>query len=71
MANTMDFMKMFLTIGDLTDGERTLEEKVAYDTRIVFATMRNMIPDWEAPRDWDQLTLEQKDERLTKLKEVI
>ena len=67
----MDFMKMFLTIGDLTDGERTLEEKVAYDTRIVFATMRNMIPDWEAPRDWDQLTLEQKDERLTKLKEVI
>ena len=69
--DTTKFAKMFMMMGDLTPNERTLEEKVAYEQRIVFATMKNQIPNWEQPQDWSDLTLEQKDERLTKIKEML
>ena len=66
----MNFMKAFLALGDL-DQEQTLAEKVAYKEKIVFATMRANIPEWQAPRDWDSLTDEVKMERLTKIESVI
>ena len=60
-------MKMFLTLGDLTN-EGSREEKVKYDERIVFATMRSMIPDWEPPSNWYDLPIEERENRLKKLK---
>jgi len=67
----MDFMKAFLVMGEITNPDQSLADKVAYDQKIVFATMKSMIPDWQEPRDWSKLTLEQKDERLQKIKEIM
>jgi hypothetical protein len=66
----VDMMKLFLKMGDLTDGNEPLSKKVAYKERIVFATMRAGIPGWEKPGDWDNLTDELKMERLTRLEAV-
>lgn len=65
-------MKMFLAMGEMTSKpETTVEEKVAYKERIVFATMKSMIPGWEKPSDWDSLPAETKMERLTKIEKEI
>ena len=64
-------MKMFLALGELTSKENdSIESKVKYKQRIVFATMRNLIPGWQPPSDWESLTDEVKLERLKKLEEV-
>jgi len=67
---SIEAMKMFMLMGDMTSENNSLEEKVAYKERIAFATMRNAIPDWQPPEDWDTLSNEIKMERLTKLTEV-
>ena len=59
MDNT-HLMKMFLTLGGLT--AQTMEEKVAYKERIVFAT-----PGIIKPNNWESLSL---DERLTRLEKI-
>jgi|TARA_Y100000361_G_C10897556_1_gene207347 hypothetical protein len=65
-------MKSFLVLGDLmNDDKTTLKDKVKYKERIVFATMRSMIPQWEPPSDWSTITDEQKLERLTKIETEI
>lgn len=66
----MDFMKAFLVMGDLTDNDRSKEDKVAYEERIVFATMKAKIPGWEKPEGWDKLPLEVRAARLAKIREV-
>ena len=70
MDKSIDFMKAFLMLGNLDD-KATKEERVAYDTRIVFATMKSVIPDWQPPEDWDDLPLDERESRLEKLKKVI
>jgi len=67
---SIEAMKMFMLMGDMTSENNSLEEKVAYKERIAFATMRNAIPDWQPPEDWDTLSDEVKMERLTKLTEL-
>jgi len=67
---TLNLMKGFLALGNL-DQDQTLEQKVAYKQKIVFATMRASIPEWQAPRDWENLTDEVKMERLTQIESVI
>ena len=67
---SIEAMKMFMLMGDMTSENNSLEEKVAYKERIAFATMRNAIPDWQPPEDWDTLSNEIKMERLTKLTEI-
>ncbi len=65
-------MKSFLVLGDLMNNDKTtLKDKVKYKERIVFATMRSMIPQWEPPSDWSTITDEQKLERLTKIETEI
>jgi len=65
-------MKSFLVMGDLINNEKTsLKDRVKYKERIVFATMRSMIPQWEPPSDWSTITDEQKLERLTKIETQI
>ena len=56
MDNT-HMMKMFLALGGLTS--RTMEEKIAYKEKIIFAT-----PGIIKPEDWNGLTLKEKEERL-------
>ena len=53
-----------------TSKNETLKDRVAYKERIVFATMRNLIPQWEQPSDWNELTDEKKMERLEKIEEL-
>lgn len=65
-------MKSFLMLGELMDNDKTsLKQKVKYKERIVFATMRSMIPQWEPPSDWSTISDEQKLERLTKIETEI
>ena len=64
----LNMMKSWLVLGELMEDKKTtLKDKVKYKERIVFATMRSMIPQWEPPSDWSTISDEQKMERLTKL----
>ena len=61
-------MKAFLLLGDLmNDKKEDTAQAVKYKERIVFATMRSKIPNWEPPSDWGRLNDSEKLERLTKL----
>tara|TARA_A100001391_G_scaffold38037_2_gene20981 strand:- start:498 stop:689 length:192 start_codon:yes stop_codon:yes gene_type:complete len=62
MDNT-NMMKMFLALGGLT--AQTMEEKVKYKEKIVFATPGIIKPD-----NWDTLSMEEKLNRLNKISEV-
>tara|TARA_Y100001951_G_C11211611_1_gene223285 strand:+ start:575 stop:793 length:219 start_codon:yes stop_codon:yes gene_type:complete len=68
--NKLNAMKSFLILGDLTNKEQTISERVKYKERIVFATMKSMIPQWEKPSDWDDLSDETKLYRLEKLEQI-
>ena len=64
----LNSMKAFLLMGDLmNDKEEDIAKAVKYKERIVFATMRSKIPNWEPPSDWGRLNDADKLERLTKL----
>jgi len=72
MDNTFNFMKTFLAMGELTENKNTtIADKVKYKERIVFATMKSLIPHWEAPRDWDKISDEDKLKRLTQIEKTI
>ena len=61
-------MKAFLLMGDLiNDKKRDKADAVKYKERIVFATMRSKIPNWQPPSDWERLNDSDKLERLTKI----
>ena len=62
-------MNAFLGLSDLMDND-DLNVKVKNKERIVFATMKSYIPDWQKPHDWDSLSSEKKLERLEKLQEM-
>ena len=69
--HTFDMMNIFLKLGSLVEHKNTLEEKVAYKERIIFSTMRNLIPNWEQPNDWSKISLEEKLERLNLIEKAI
>ena len=60
---TINMMKMFLALGGLT--AQTMEEKVKYKERIIFAT-----PGIIKPNNWEELSMEEKLRRLNKLETV-
>lgn len=60
-------MKAFLMLGDLMSKKEDTADAVKYKEKIVFATMRNKIPNWQKPSDWERLNDAQKLERLTKI----
>tara|TARA_R110000824_G_scaffold71003_1_gene182042 strand:- start:202 stop:417 length:216 start_codon:yes stop_codon:yes gene_type:complete len=70
--NNINMMKAFMLLGDMgvKEVDKLSDENVAYQEKIAFSTMRASIPDWQAPRDWDNLTNRQKLERLDKLKSL-
>tara|TARA_B100001559_G_scaffold116766_1_gene98120 strand:- start:300 stop:797 length:498 start_codon:yes stop_codon:yes gene_type:complete len=70
--SSLKFMKAFLKLGEITsDKNESLADRVKYKEKIVFATMRANIPQWETPRDWNTISNEDKLKRLTKLEKVI
>ena len=70
--DNIKMMKAFMLLGDMgvKEVDKLSDEHVAYQEKIAFSTMRASIPDWQAPRDWDNLTNRQKLERLDKLKSL-
>jgi hypothetical protein len=65
----IDMMKMFLAFAPIIDNsgeEKSLEDKVNYESRIVFST-----PGMIKPDNWEELPLEERAERIKKMKEVI
>lgn len=68
--DNINAMKMFLIMGELTGANESREDKLKYQERIVFATMKASIPDWEPPSDWYKLSIEERETRLEKLKTI-
>ena len=70
--SSLKFMNAFLKLGEITsDKNESLANKVKYKEKIVFATMRANIPQWETPSDWNTISNEDKLKRLTKLEKVV
>jgi len=68
----MDFgkaMQGFLLLGDMQNFD-TEEEKLKYKQRIVFATMRANIPQWQPPEDWEELSVKDRLDRLEKIQNI-
>ena len=63
MDNLTGIMKTFMMLSDL-DNNDNIKDKVKSKQRIVFATMRAQIPEWEQPKDWETLTDTEKLKRL-------
>tara|TARA_R110000824_G_scaffold53382_3_gene147862 strand:+ start:518 stop:730 length:213 start_codon:yes stop_codon:yes gene_type:complete len=63
-------MKMFLAMGGIMNQKESREDKLKYKERIVFATMRASIPEWQPPSDWDELPIEERETRLTNLEQI-
>ena len=67
----LNSMKAFLLMGDLMkDKKEDTADAVKYKERIVFATMRSKIPNWQPPSDWERLNDSDKLERLTKIQNL-
>lgn len=64
-----NMMKNFLILGDMQNYD-SKEDKLKYEEKIVFSTMRAKIPDWQPPRDWDNISIDDKLTRLEKLKTI-
>ena len=67
--DTFKFAKAFMMLSDMTAD--TDEQKAKTKERIVFATMRHNIPDWEPPEDWNSLTATERLKRLEKIQNNI
>jgi len=63
MSNNLDMMKMFMLLTDMSVEDR--ESKVKAKARIVFET-NGIIK----PRDWDTLSLSEKERRLTLIQSI-
>lgn len=68
--DSLNFMSAFLKLGNLTNQNESKEDKLKYKERIVFATMRANIPNWEKPNNWDTLPVNERLERLNKLETI-
>ena len=67
--DTLKFASAFMMLSDMTaDSDKA---KLQTKQRIVFATMKHFIPDWQPPKDWDKLSTATKLDRLDKIQEVI
>ena len=67
--DTLKFAKAFMMLSDMT--AETDEQKAKIKERIVFATMRHKIPDWEPPQDWNSLTAKERLRRLEQIQKSI
>ena len=65
----LGFMGAFLQLGQLTKF-KNIEEEIKYKEKIVFSTMKFEIPNWQKPNDWNDISNEEKLERLNKIQTV-
>ena len=65
--NSLNYMSAFLTLGNLTSQNESKEDKLKYKERIVFATMKANIPNWEKPNNWDKLPVNERLKRLNSI----
>tara|TARA_R100000657_G_C4638358_1_gene84809 strand:- start:412 stop:819 length:408 start_codon:yes stop_codon:yes gene_type:complete len=65
----LNSMKAFMLMGDLMGDKQSIADAVKYKERIVFATMKNAIPDWQQPDNWERLNDTEKLEVLNKIQE--
>ena len=63
-------MNMFLALGKLTNQKESRENQLKYQERIVFATMRASVPGWEPPKDWYELSIEEREKRIKLLQTI-
>ena len=64
---TIKLMDFFLSIGMITNDNKSLKTIVEYKQRIVFSTMEALTyGSFQIPSDWDYIDLEEKNERLDK-----
>ena len=63
------FAKAFMMLSDMTAD--TEEQKAKTKERIVFATMKHNIPDWQPPEDWNSLTAKERLRRLEQIQKSI
>jgi hypothetical protein len=68
MNNLNGMMKAFLMLSDLENDN--IKDKVKSKQRIVFATMKAQILDWQPPSDWETLTDQEKLERLELMQKI-
>lgn len=66
----LNMMKAFLLLGDLSTKKESVADRIAYKEKIVFATMKSQVPNWEKPSDWDTLPNKEKLKRLDNLQKV-
>ena len=66
----LNMMKAFLLMGDLSAKKESVEDQIKYKEKIVFATMKSQIPNWEKPSDWDTLPNTEKLKRLENLQKA-
>tara|TARA_R110002020_G_scaffold70096_2_gene181967 strand:+ start:39 stop:266 length:228 start_codon:yes stop_codon:yes gene_type:complete len=66
--NSLNFMNAFLMLSDLANDN--IKDKVRSKERIVFATMKANIPQWQPPKDWDTLTDKEKLKRLENIQKM-
>tara|TARA_R100001443_G_scaffold116760_1_gene138368 strand:+ start:1106 stop:1672 length:567 start_codon:yes stop_codon:yes gene_type:complete len=60
----LNMAKTFLLLGDLSTNKESVSDQIKYKEKIVFATMKSQIPNWEKPSDWDTLPNAEKLKRL-------
>jgi hypothetical protein len=66
----INMMNAFLKLGEISSPDASLEDKVKYKERIVFATMRASIPDWKVPAHYNELDTQGKYDLLVKLEKI-
>ena len=60
----LKMLKVFDFMGDIVAEKETVSQRVKRKQTLVFATLRNKIPDWQEPNDWKRLNDTDKLERL-------
>lgn len=65
-----NLMKGFLVLGDM-DKDTSQTKSVEYKEKIIFATMRSLIPNWEKPFNWDDKTIEEKELLLKQVQDLV
>ena len=68
MDNLNGIMNAFLMLSDLENDN--IKDKVKNKERIVFATMKAQIPEWQPPSDWETLTDTEKLKRLELIQKI-
>lgn len=70
MKNAINLVKSLLMLEDLRSVDDDIKESLEDKERIIFSSMKSMLPDWRKPRYWDSLTDEQKINGLIDLQDT-